>query len=262
MKITLTGKTAIVTASTQGIGLATARGLSAAGADVVINSRNQAGADAVAAAITKETGVAVRGVAADMGTAEGCAALMAAVPSADIVICNQMFVGWGDFFAAGDEVWREAWETNVVCGARLARHYLPDMKQRGWGRFVFVSSESARNIQPELIPYGASKLALHALSRGIAKLAAGSGVTSNVVMPGPTLSDGVKGMLAPAVTQEVSLEAAATGFVLANRSSSVLKRMATVDEVAAMIIYACSPQASATSGSVLRVDGGVVEDVS
>jgi NAD(P)-dependent dehydrogenase (short-subunit alcohol dehydrogenase family) len=261
LKISLAGKTAIVTASTQGIGLATARGLSAAGAAVVINSRDQARADAAAAAIAKETGGVVRGVGADMGTVEGCAALTAAVPSADIVISNQMFVGWGEFFATGDDVWRQAWETNVVTGARLARHYLPGMKARGWGRFVFISSESARNIQPELIPYGASKLALHALSRGIAKLAAGSGVTSNVVMPGPTLSDGVKGMLAPAVQQGVSLQEAATGFVLANRSSSVLKRMASVDEVASMIIYVCSPQASATSGSVLRVDGGVVEDV-
>jgi NAD(P)-dependent dehydrogenase (short-subunit alcohol dehydrogenase family) len=262
MQITMTGKTAIITASTQGIGLATARGLSAAGATVVINGRTQAGAEAAAAKIAAETGGKVRGVGADMGTAEGCAALIAAVPAADIVINNQMFIGWGDFFAIGDEVWRQAWETHVVSGARLARHYLPGMKERGWGRFVFVSSESARNIQPELIPYGASKLALHALSRGIAKLMAGSGVTSNVVMPGPTLSDGVKGMLAPAVEQGMSLEEAATGFVLAHRPSSVLKRMATVDEVAAMVIYACSAQASATSGSVLRVDGGVVEDVS
>ena len=261
MKIFLTGKTALVTASTKGIGLAAARGLSAAGAVVVINGRTQAGADAAAAAVARETGGTVRGVGADMGTADGCAALTAAVPAADIVINNQMFVGWGDFFALGDDVWRQAWETHVVTGARLARHYLPGMKDRGWGRFVFVSSESARNIQPELIPYGASKLALHALSRGIAKLAAGSGVTSNVVMPGPTLSDGIEAMLAPAVEQGVPLEEAATRFVLAHRASSLLKRMATVEEVAAMIIYACSPQASATSGSVLRVDGGVVEDV-
>jgi NAD(P)-dependent dehydrogenase (short-subunit alcohol dehydrogenase family) len=261
VNIDLTGKTAVITASTQGIGPAIARGLSAAGARVVVNGRTQTAADAAATAISAETGGQAIGVGADMGSAEGCAALIAAAETADILVNNVAYVGFMDFFEADDDVWQAAWETNVLCGVRLARHYLPGMQAAQWGRVVFISSESARNLQPQLVPYGATKLALHAVSRGIAKRVAGSGVTSNVVLPGPTLSNSVTQMLAPAVSAGDTLEAAGARFVLENRGSSVIKRMATVDEVAAMVVYVCSPQASATSGCVLRVDGGVVDDV-
>jgi len=262
MNIDLQGKRAVVTASTQGIGRAIARGLAAAGAAVVVNGRTQSSADEAARAISAETGSAAMGVGADMGTLEGCARLIEAADTADILVNNVAYVGFMDFFEAGDDVWRQAWETNVLCGVRLARHYLPGMQAANWGRLVFISSESARNLQPQLVPYGASKLALHAVSRGIAKRVAGTGITSNVVLPGPTLSHSVSRMLAPAVEQGQTLEEAGAEFVLQNRGSSVIKRMATVDEVAAMVVYVCSPQASATSGSVLRVDGGVVDDVS
>ena len=258
MRIDLTGRTAIVTGSTKGIGLATARGLADAGATVVLNGRTQEAVDAALASL----GGRARGVVADVGDAQGCAALTAAEPAADILVNNVAFIGWGEFFDADDDIWQQAWEANVMAGVRLSRHYLPGMAAAGWGRVVFISSESARNVQPDLVPYGSTKLALHALSRGIAKRMRGTGVTSNVVAPGPTLSDGAEGMLAPmAAAAGTSVVEAGAQFVRDNRPSSLLGRMATVDEVAAMIVYVCAPQASATTGAVLRVDGGVIEDV-
>lgn len=261
MRIDLSGRTAIVTASTRGIGLATARALAEAGAAVLVNGRSEG---SVAAAIDglAASGVTARGVAADVGTAEGCAALIAAAPEADILVNNAAFIGWMDFLEADDAIWEEAFRTNLLAGARLARHYMTGMGARKWGRIIFISSETARNVQPDLVPYAATKLALHALSRGVAKRMAGTGVTSNVVLPGPTLSDGARTMLEPmAATDGISVEEAGARFVRAHRGSSLLGRMASVEEVAAMIVFACSPQASATSGAVLRVDGGVVEDV-
>lgn len=261
MRIDLTGRTAIVTASTRGIGFATARVLMEAGAAVVVNGRSAETVDAAVAALAVMGGT-VHGVVADVADSEGCARLVAAAPDADILVNNAAFIGWMDFFDADDAVWEEAFHTNVMAGARLARHYLPGMQARGWGRVVFISSETARNVQPDLVPYAATKLALHALSRGIAKRMAGTGVTSNVVLPGPTLSDGARTMLEPMATAEgIAVEEAGARFVKEHRGSSLLGRMATVDEVAAMIVFTCSPQASATSGTVLRVDGGVVEDV-
>lgn len=261
MLIDLTGKTAIVTASTRGIGFAVARELAASGATVIINGRSEA---AVTAAIESlaSLGTTARGVVADLSTAAGCATLIAAAPNADILVNNAAFIGWADFFAAGDDIWEEAWQTNVLAGVRLARHYMPGMTNNGWGRIVFISSETARNVQPDLVPYAATKLALHAVSRGIAKQMAGTGATCNVVLPGPTLSDGARTMLEPMATaNDISAEEAGARFVKANRPSSLIGRMATVEEVAAMVVYVCSPLASATNGSVLRVDGGVVEDI-
>ena len=260
MRIDLSGKSAVITASTKGIGLAMAKGLAEAGAAVMINGRSQQAVDAGIAAVEAIGGRAT-GVVADVGTLAGCEAIVAAQPAADILINNVAVIGWGQFEATDDAMWHQIWETNVMSGVRLARHYLDGMGKRGWGRLLFVSSESARYVQPDLIAYGASKLALHAVSRGLAKRMAGTGVTSNVVLPGPTLSDGARAMLAPSVSSDVSMEQAGAIFVRENRSSSLLRRMATVEEVATMAIYLCSPQASATTGAVLRVDGGVVEDV-
>ncbi|MFV0277600.1 MAG: SDR family NAD(P)-dependent oxidoreductase [Parahaliea sp.] len=261
MHIDLKGRTAIVTGSTRGIGLATALGLARAGACVVVNGRND---EAVGDTVNslERSGFPARGVVADVGTVAGCAALIEAERAADILVNNAAFIGWADFFDADDATWEQAWQTNVLSAVRLARHYMPAMGEKGWGRLVFISSETARNVQSDLLPYAASKLALHAVSRGIAKQMAGTGVTANVVLPGPTLSAGARSMLAPVVAAEgLSFEQAGAQFVNEHRSSSLLGRMASEEEVAAMIVFICSPQASATTGAVLRVDGGIVEDI-
>ena len=253
MRIDLAGKTALVTGSTGGIGFATAQALAEAGAAVVVNGRDRAKVEAA----VERIGGRARGVAADLATADGCAALIAEVPDADIVVSNAGIFRPADFFEADDATWDVHWQVNVMAGVRLARHYLPRMKAAGWGRFILIGSESAFNIPVEMIHYGVSKTADVALARGLAKRMAGTGVTVNAVLPGPTLSDGVTAMLRPADGQ--SVEDVAADFVRTHRPSSILRRAARVEEVAAMIVYAASPQASATTGAALRVDGGVID---
>ena len=255
MKIDLTGKTGLVTGSTNGIGHAAARGLAAAGAEVVVNGRSQAKVDAAVAAI----GGAVRGIVADLSDSAGTAALFAALPSADIVVSNAGIFEPVDFFDTDDAIWDRHWQVNVMAGVRLARHYLPGMREKGWGRFILIGSESAFNIPVEMIHYGVSKTADVALARGLAKRMAGTGVTVNAVLPGPTLSEGVEAMLKEQIKPGQSLEDASAEFVKANRPSSIIGRAASVDEVASMIVYAASEQASATTGAALRVDGGVID---
>ena len=197
-----------------------------------------------------------------MGTAEGCAALVAAHPAVDVLVNNLGIYAPQDFFEAPDEVWQRHFDVNVMSGVRLARAYMPGMVARGWGRVVFVASESGFNIPPNMVHYGMSKTAQIAIARGLAKRVAGSGVTVNSVLPGPTLSEGVAEVLAPAVRKTgQSIDEVGTAFVRRQRPSSIIGRLATVDEVAAMIVYACSPQASATTGAALRVDGGVVDSL-
>ncbi|MFS0771176.1 SDR family NAD(P)-dependent oxidoreductase [Sphingomonas sp. 1P08PE] len=255
MNIDLTGRTALVTGSTDGIGFAAAQGLAAAGAVVIVNGRSQDKVDAAAARI----GGSARGVAADLADAGGAEALFAAVPDADIVVSNAGIFEPTDFFATDDATWDRHWQVNVMAGVRLARRYLPGMKERGWGRFVLIGSESAFNIPVEMIHYGVSKTADVALARGLAKRMAGTGVTVNAVLPGPTLSEGVASMLKDQMQPGQSLEDAGAAFVKANRPSSIIGRAASTEEVANMIVYACSPQASATTGAALRVDGGVID---
>jgi NAD(P)-dependent dehydrogenase (short-subunit alcohol dehydrogenase family) len=263
MKIDLSDKTAIVTGSTAGIGFAIAKGLAEAGARVVVNGRNQASVDATVAALRQAvSGAVVRGVAADLGTAEGCAAVAAAEPATDVLVNNLGIFGPQDFFEIPDSEWTRFFEVNVMSGVRLSRAYLPGMVERNWGRIIFLSSESALNIPVDMIHYGFTKTALLAISRGLAKRVAGSGVTVNAVLPGPTLSEGVEAMLEEnAHKAGLSIEEAASAFVKANRPSSVIQRPATVDEVANMVVYVASPQASATTGAALRVDGGVVDTI-
>jgi NAD(P)-dependent dehydrogenase (short-subunit alcohol dehydrogenase family) len=263
MRIDLTSKTALVTGSTLGIGLATAKGLADSGAAVIVNGRTQQAVDqAVAAVRAAAPGAAVQGFAADLGTAEGCAALVAAHPAVDVLVNNLGIYAPQDFFEAPDEVWQRHFDVNVMSGVRLARAYMPGMVARGWGRVVFVASESGLNIPPDMVHYGMSKTAQIAVARGLAKRVAGSGVTVNSVLPGPTLSEGVAELLAPAVRKTgKSIDEVGAAFVRRQRPSSVIGRLATVDEVAAMIVYACSPQASATTGAALRVDGGVVDSL-
>ena len=263
MKIDLSDKTAIVTGSTAGIGFAITKGLAEAGAKVVVNGRKQASVDAAVAALRQAVpGVAVHGVAADLGSAEGCAALVRAEPATDILVNNVGIFGPQDFFETPDDEWTRFFEVNVMSGVRLSRAYLPAMVERNWGRIVFLSSESALNIPADMIHYGFTKTALLAISRGLAKRVAGGGVTVNAVLPGPTLSEGVEAMLEESAAEAgLSMAEAATAFVKANRPSSIIQRPATVDEVASMVVYVASRQASATTGAALRVDGGVVDTI-
>jgi len=256
MKIDLSGKIAIVTGSTEGIGFAIAKGLAEAGATVVVNGRTDAKVDA---AVTRLGGSA-RGISADLGTTEGHATLVAAEPEADIVVSNLGIFQPADFFDTDDAVWDRHWQVNVMAGVRLARAYLPGMEAKGWGRFLLLGSESAFNIPVEMIHYGVTKTADVALARGLAKRMAGTGVTVNSVLPGPTLSEGVAAMLEEERARSGrSIEEVAADFVTTHRSSSIIRRAATVEEVANMVVYLASPQAAATTGAALRVDGGVID---
>ncbi|WP_338664135.1 SDR family oxidoreductase [Pararoseomonas sp. SCSIO 73927] len=261
MIIDFTGRRVLVTGSTGGIGFAAARGYLAAGASVVINGRSEA---SVATAVERlgETGPSIAGFAGDLGTEAGCARLIAEHPDFDIVVNNLGVFGPQDFFSTPDSEWDRFFQTNVMSGVRLSRAYAKGMRERGWGRIVFVSSESAINIPADMIHYGFTKTAQLAVSRGLAKRLAGTGVTVNAVLPGPTLSEGVADMLkAEAERSGESLEAAAAAFVVAHRGSSIIRRAARVEEVASMILYVSSEQASATTGAALRVDGGVVDSI-
>ncbi|MBR0668720.1 SDR family oxidoreductase [Roseomonas hellenica] len=257
MKIDLTGRTAIVTGSTKGIGRAIAKGLAEAGATVVVTGRRQAEVDAVVAAI----GRGARGHAADLGTAAGCAALVAAEPAVDILVNNAGIFPMGDVLELDDAHWEMMFQVNVMSAVRLTRAWLPGMLSRGWGRAIFLSSESGLNIPVDMVPYGVTKTALLAVSRGFAKRAAGTGVTVNAVLPGPTISDGFEAFFTKEIAEGRKPAELGVEFVKAHRPSSIIQRAATVEEVANLVVYTASPQASATTGAALRVDGGVVDSI-
>jgi NAD(P)-dependent dehydrogenase (short-subunit alcohol dehydrogenase family) len=204
----------------------------------------------------------IRGVAADLGTAEGCDKLVLAEPDADILINNVGIFNPQDFFAIPDSEWTRFFDVNVMSGVRLSRAYMPGMLTRNWGRVVFISSESGLNTPTEMIHYGVTKTAQLAISRGLAQRLAGTNVTVNAVLPGPTLSAGVEAMLANMPEAKgVSIEEAAKKFVMKHRPSSIIERAATVEEVANLVVYVASPLSSATTGAALRVDGGVVATI-
>lgn len=256
MNIDLTGKIAIVTGSTEGIGFAIAKGLAEAGATVVVNGRTEAKVNAAVVRLGGHT----RGVAADLGTSDGHAVLIAAEPAADIVVSNLGIFQPMDFFYTDDVEWDRHWQVNVMAGVRLARSYLPGMEAQGWGRFVMLGSESSFNIPVEMIHYGVTKTADVALARGLAKRMAGTGVTVNSVLPGPTLSDGMAAMFEKELAVgDRSMAEIASDFVTTHRPSSIIRRAATVEEVASMVVYLASPQASATTGASVRVDGGIID---
>jgi len=261
MLIDLSGKTAIVTGSTAGIGLAIAHGLAHAGATVVVNGRTEGRVHTAVEELRSAFPDAnVRGVAADLSTAGGCETLLSAEPHADILVNNLGIFEAVDFFDIPDEDWQKFFDVNVLSGVRVSRAYAPGMVENGWGRIVFLSSESGINIPREMIHYGFTKSANLSVSRGLAKRLAGTGVTVNAVLPGPTLSEGVMAMIEPSAKERgISIEEAARDFVKAKRPSSIIQRAATTEEVANMVVYVCSQQASATTGAALRVEGGIVD---
>ena len=259
MNIDLSGKTAIVSGSTGGIGFAIAQHLAQAGAAVVINGRTQARVDS---ALAKLASAKATGVAADLATAAGCETMFKHAPKADIVVNNLGIFEAKPFGDISDADWLRFYETNVLSGVRLSRHYLPGLMEQDWGRIVFISSESAVNTPVEMVHYGMTKTAQLAVARGIAETAAGTGVTVNSVLPGPTRSEGVIDFFAKlAGDQGVPQEQLEADFIRQHRPSSLIKRLATVDEVASMVLYVCSPQASAVNGAALRVEGGVVRSI-
>ena len=263
MIIDLSGKHAIVSGSTSGIGFAIAQGLAASGATVVINGRSQKSVDA---SVSRLAGILpkanVEGIAADLSSADGVAAFVGRARQTDILVNNLGIFEPKPFESITDADWHRFFETNVMSGVRLSRHYLPAMVKSGWGRIVFISSESALNIPVEMIHYGTTKTAQLALSRGLAESVAGTGVTVNAVLPGPTRSDGVVEFFARlAKEQGLSEQEMEREFIAKHRPSSLIRRLASVEEVANMVVFICSPQASATTGAALRVDGGVVRSI-
>jgi NAD(P)-dependent dehydrogenase (short-subunit alcohol dehydrogenase family) len=269
MKIELKGRKAIVTGSTVGIGRATAEGLARAGASVVINGRGRERVDEAVRQMRESFPQSeISGVAADLSTAEGANAFFAQAPDADILVNNvgtafiRDYKSVEDIANISDADWLGLFQLNVMSGVRLTRHYLPRMVAKGWGRVVFVSSESAVNIPKEMLDYGVSKTAQLAVSRGLAEAVAGTGVTVNAVLPGPTRSEILGDFMAKqAEANGITQEEAEQGFLKVMRPTSLIQRFATTEEVANMIVYVCSAQASATSGAALRVDGGVVRFV-
>ena len=263
MDLQLTNKKALVTGSTAGIGFAIAALLAEEGAVVVVNGRSPRRVEqAVQRLRAERKNAQVTGVAADLGTKEGVDLLLRDVAAVDILVNNLGIFEPKPFAEITDADWLRFFEVNVLSGVRLSRAYLPPMLQKNWGRIVFISSESGVNIPAEMIHYGVTKTAQLALARGLAEATAGTGVTVNSVLPGPTRSEGVEkfveGLAKGQGTDAVDVE---REFFRTARPTSLLKRFATPDEVAAMVAYVCSPRASATNGAALRVDGGVVRSI-
>ena len=258
MDLELHGKTALVTGSTAGIGLEIARRLAAEGASVVICGRSQEKLDDAAADI----GGDVRAVLADSGTAEGAAALIAAVPSADILVNNLGIYEPSEFGAIDDADWFRLFEVNVMSGVRLSRHYLPAMKARNWGRIIFISSEGALMVPPDMIHYCMTKTAQLTIARGLAETTRGTGVTVNTVMPGPTRSAGIVDFLrSGASNPDAPAEEIEREFLEKKRPTSLIQRMIEPQEVAATVAFLASPLAAATNGAAIRVEGGILPTI-
>jgi len=263
LDLRLTDKIVLVTGSTAGIGFAIARAVAAEGAHVYVNGRTQQRVDAAVEAI-RSLGATIKvdGIVADFSGASGAETAIAKLPAVDVLVNNVGIFEPKPFAEIPDADWYRFFEINVMSGVRLARHYLPGMLKKNWGRILFISSESAVQIPPEMVHYGMTKTAQVAVARGIAESVAGTGVTVNSVLPGPTESEGVGTFVeAMAKQQNKSKEVIEKEFFEHIRPSSLLKRFATVDEVAAMVTYVASKLSSATNGASLRVDGGVVRAI-
>jgi len=263
MDLKLLGKRALVTGSTAGIGFAIARSLAQEGAHVCVNGRTQVRVDSAIKAIEADVPDArVTGIAADFADASGAETMTGKLASVDILVNNVGIFEPKPFAEITDSDWYRFFEINVMSGVRLARHYLPEMLKKNWGRIIFISSESAVQIPAEMVHYGMTKTAQVAIARGIAETTAGSGVTVNSILAGPTESEGVGGFVeVMAKQQNKTKEVIEREFFERVRPSSLLKRFATVDEVAAMVTYIAGEPSSATNGAALRVDGGVVRAI-
>lgn len=252
-----------MTGSTAGIGLAIATALAKEGAGVVVNGRTAERVSAAVATIQAAApGAKVDGIAGDLGQADGVARFLEALPEVDILVNNLGIFEPRPFAEIRDEDWFRFFEVNVMSGVRLSRHYLPRMLARNWGRVVFISSESAVNIPSEMIHYGFTKTAQLAVSRGLAEMTAGTGVTVNAVLPGPTMSEGVTNYVKDlASAQKATPAQVEREFFKTMRPTSLLQRFASPEEVAAMVAFVCSPVSSATNGAALRVEGGLLRSI-
>ena len=263
MNLELEGKRALVTGSTAGIGYAIAERLALEGASVIVNGRTQ---QRVEQALTKmkQAGSrgSVTGVAADLGSAEGVRQAVEKFPEVDILVNNLGIFEPKSFEDISDADWLRFFEVNVMSGVRLSRHYFPRMKLRNWGRIIFISSESAVQIPAEMIHYGMTKTAQLAVSRGLAEAAAGTNVTVNSVLVGPTASEGVIGFVDQlAAQQKTDRSSVEKEFFQSMRPTSLLKRFIEPKEIGAFVAFLCSPLSSATNGAALRADGGVVRSI-
>ena len=259
MDLGLSGKIALVTGSSKGIGLSIAQALAAEGATVYVNGRTQ---EAVDKALSTIKSGKARGIVADLATADGAAKTLKELPEVDILVNNLGIYEVKEFSKITDEDWLRFFETNVLSGVRLCREYLPKMLAKDSGRIVFISSESAVNIPTEMIHYGFTKTAQIAIARGLAETTAGTNVTVNSVLPGPTMSEGVQDFVSSMAREKnISKEDVEKDFFKTVRPTSLIKRFATCEEVASMVAYVCSDKSSATNGAALRVEGGCVQSI-
>jgi len=261
MDLKLEGKTAVVSGSTAGIGYAIALGLAREGARVALNGRTQKRVAAAIASIREKVPHArLEGIAADLGIASGCAKLVREFPAVDILVNNVGMFKPQPFEEIPDVDWQAMFEVNLMSGVRLSRAYLPGMKQRNWGRIVFISSESGVHIPADMVHYGMTKAAQIAVARGVAETCVGTGVTVNSVLAGPTASEGVTKLVAELARQRKMTPAAfEREFFRTVRPTSLLKRFLHPDEVAKVVVFVCSPEATAISGAAVRAEGGVVK---
>ena len=263
MDLQLQGKRALVTGSTAGIGLAIAQGLAKEGTAVIVNGRTEKRVEQALAAL-KKAGVSgkLEGLAADLGTAAGARTTIERFPDVDILVNNLGIFEIKPFEDIPDADWLRLFEVNILSGVRLSRHYLPGMKKRNWGRIVFISSESAIQIPAEMIHYGLTKTAQLSIARGLAETTAGTNVTVNSVLPGPTASEGASNFIENlARDQKTTRKEVEREFFQNMRPSSLLKRMIEPQEVANLVSFVCSPLSSAINGAALRADGGVVRSI-
>ncbi|MFI9343959.1 SDR family NAD(P)-dependent oxidoreductase [Streptomyces sp. NPDC052773] len=259
MQIDFTGRTALVTGSTLGIGLATAEAFARAGARTVLNGRDEARLQAAADGIrARVPGADIVTVAADVSTAEGAQTLQEAVPEVDVLVNNTGIFASTPVLEIQDEEWRRFFEVNVLSGVRLARQYMPGMMERGFGRIVFVSSETAIDTPLDMVHYGMTKTALLAVASGLAKAAAGTGVTVNSVLPGPTHTEGIEEYITALIPEAETFDAAQREFIARFRPTSLIQRLIQPSEVADLILFTSSVRASATTGAALKVEGGTL----